>query len=80
MTGMITTRPTNAVTRPSSKPATIIVSQTNIAPLLRSTALIDVTIAVMLSTSRCMIIGSENALAQNVTAANTDPTRLPNAR
>ena len=33
--------------------------------------------AVMLSTSRCMIMGSEKALAENVTAAKTAPIDVP---
>ena len=55
-------------------------SQIIIARLLRSTAFTDVTTAVTLSTFRCMIIGNENALAENVTAANTAPMLLPKAR
>ena len=40
----------------------------------------DVTMAVMLSTLRCMIMGSEKALAENVTAAKTEPTAEPKPR
>ena len=68
------------VARPSNRLLTIKVSQTNIARLFRSTAFTEVTMAVMLSTLRCMIIGNEKALAQNVTAAKTAPTTLPKVR
>jgi hypothetical protein len=36
--------------------------------------------AVTLSTSRCMIMGNENALAENVIAANMAPTIEPKPR
>jgi len=80
MTGTITTRPIKAVATPTSSDRTIIVSQTTIARLLRSTAFTDVTIAVMLSTSRCMIIGNENALAEKVMVAKTAPMVDPKAK
>ena len=80
MTGTIAMRPMKAVRTPSSSDAITIASQINIGSLLRSTALIDVMTAVMLSTSRCMIIGSEKALAENVTDAKTAPTMEPNPR
>ena len=80
MIGMITISPTKAVATPISKEIIITVNQTVIALLLRSTAFTEVTTAVMLSTSRCMIIGNENALAENVTAAKTAPMVVPKVR
>ena len=58
----------------------MIVSHSSIARRLRRTAFTEVTIAVMLSTSRCMIMGSEKALAENVTAAKTEPIAEPKPR
>ena len=69
--------PRNAVAKLNMTATTMIVTHTSIASLFRSTALMLLTTAVTASTSLCISIGSEKALAANVIAANTAPTALP---
>ena len=80
MTGSMTASPINAVAAPTISVATMMANQIIIGSLFLSTALIDVMTAVTASTRRCMIIGNENALIENVNTANIAPTAEPIVR
>lgn len=71
MSGMVRARPNSSVAKPIATLATINVAHAAIAGLLRSTALTLVTTAVMASTSRSQIMGSEKALTAKDNAANS---------
>ena len=77
---MVTARPMRAVAKPTAVSSTISPTQTAMARLLRSTALMLVTTAVIASVSRSQIIGSEKALTAKVSSAKIEPTAEPMVR
>src|SRR5579859_1981939 len=77
---MMTAKPTKALAKPAAVSAQISAAQSNIAGLLRSTALMLEMQAVIMSTSRSAIIGSDRAAVAKVSAAKTVPMADPTAR
>src|SRR5579859_2897864 len=77
---MMTARPTKAVANPTAVSTAIRAAQSNIAGLLRSTALMLEMQAVIMSTSRSAIIGNDTAAVAKVSAAKTVPMAEPYAR
>ena len=77
---MITTNPTMAVRKPIPVRTATITAHENIVQRLRNTAFTLETTAVMTSTSRLAMNGSENTEAAKQIAAKNAPTAVPTDR